>query len=82
MSKSLRSPTHAALMSALIAERRERGLTQQQLASALQRPQSYVAKIETGERRLDVVEFIEFSEALDVRPEHLLSRVLEAISAS
>lgn len=79
MSKTLRSPAHIALMQALIDHRKDRGLTQTQLADALRRPQSYIAKIETGERRLDVVEFAELVLALDVQPESLLKPVLTAL---
>lgn len=64
--KSLRTPAHKTLIELLIAARQKAGLTQQQLASQLGRPQSYVAKYEGGERRLDVVEFIELTRALDL----------------
>ncbi len=50
----------------LITAREKAGLTQQQLASQLGRPQSYVAKYEGGERRLDVVEFIDIARALNI----------------
>ena len=47
-----------------MAARREAGVTQAQLAKTLSRPPSFVAKYELGDRRLDVVEFIEIAEAL------------------
>jgi transcriptional regulator with XRE-family HTH domain len=62
--KSLRSPLHLRLTTALVAAREKAGVTQQQLADRLGKPQSYVAKYEGGERRLDVVEYIEIAEAL------------------
>ncbi len=43
----------------LKAARREAGLTQGQVAQALGRPQSFVSKIESGERRVDFVELQE-----------------------
>lgn len=43
--------------------RKESGLNQEQLAEKLNKPQSYVSKYETGERRLDFVETIEVCEA-------------------
>lgn len=47
--------------------RRERaGLTQVELSQALGRPQSYVSKYETGERRLDYVEVVEICRAIGV----------------
>ena len=42
----------------MIAARKAAGLTQHALARRLGRPQSFVAKYEGGERRLDVVEFV------------------------
>ena len=66
--KSLRSPEHKKLISLLIAAREKAGLTQQQLAAHLGRPQSFVAKYEGGERRIDVVEFISIARALDLDP--------------
>ena len=51
------------------------GLTQADLASRMDRPQSFVAKIEVGERQLGVVEFISYAEALGVTPPELLARI-------
>lgn len=64
MTRSLRSPTHHTLRALLKRHRVEAQLTQAQLAARMGRPQSFVAKIESGERRLDVVEFLEYSTAL------------------
>ena len=47
-----------------MAARRAAGMTQAQLAKKLSRPPSFVAKYVLGDRRLDVVEFIEIAEAL------------------
>lgn len=41
------------------------GLTQQQLADKLSAPQSYVSKIESGERRIDLIELRELCIALN-----------------
>lgn len=62
--KSLRSPEHLRLMAMLVSARDRAGLTQQQLADRLGKPQSFVAKYEGGERRLDVVEFMTIARAL------------------
>jgi transcriptional regulator with XRE-family HTH domain len=48
----------------LLAERKKAGLTQATLAKRLRRAQSFIATVERGQRRVDVVEFLAFSEAL------------------
>jgi len=68
---------YEAFRVALIAARKGGGLTQAQLASKLKRPQSFVAKVENGERRLDVVEFTEYAEAIEVSPTVLFKRILK-----
>jgi len=50
-----------------------------QLAQRLGKPPSFVAKIETGERRLDIVEFIAIARALNVRPADFAGQVDGAI---
>jgi transcriptional regulator with XRE-family HTH domain len=72
MSKSIHSPEHTKLRELLIAARKKAGLTQQEVADRLGRPQSFVAKYEGGERRLDVVEFVHVAEALESDPARML----------
>ena len=69
MLKSIRTPRHQRLIDLLIETRKEAGLTQIVLAERVGRPQSFVAKYENGERRLDVVEFIELIEAMGSNPQ-------------
>src|SRR2546423_12713767 len=74
--KSVHSAEQQLLREQLIAARDKAGLTQQALARRLKKPQSFVAKYEGGERRLDVVEFIRISRALDADPLKLLAAFL------
>jgi transcriptional regulator with XRE-family HTH domain len=60
----------------MVGARKAAGLTQHALARRLKKPQSFVAKYEGGERRLDVVEFIRISRALDADPLKLLAAFL------
>ncbi|MFK0300297.1 helix-turn-helix domain-containing protein [Brevundimonas sp. NPDC090276] len=73
MTKSVFSERYGLFLAVLVQARKEAGLTQSELASRLGKPQSYISKAERGERRLDVVEFIEFAEALGRTPSELLS---------
>lgn len=74
--KTLRTKAHRTLIAVLTASRKETGLTQREVAVRLRRPQSYLAKIESGERRLDVIEFVELARALRVNPQKLFERFL------
>lgn len=75
MAKSIYSDQQAALIAALVAARKQAKLTQQQVADLLGKPQSFVAKYENGERRLDVVEFLHVAEALGADPVEVLLQV-------
>jgi transcriptional regulator with XRE-family HTH domain len=64
LGKTLQSQTHRALIDLLIAKREAAGLTQAELANRLGEYQSFVARLESGQRRVDVVEFIEIAKVL------------------
>jgi transcriptional regulator with XRE-family HTH domain len=57
MQKSIHTPEYAVLCSALRTEREKAGISQRDLAARLKVHHSWVAKVETGERRIDLVEF-------------------------
>ena len=65
--KTLRSDQHKILLEGLKEARLYAGVTQAELAERLGTVQSFVAKTEAGERRLDVVEFVRIFEALGDR---------------
>ncbi|MBP0594571.1 helix-turn-helix transcriptional regulator [Paraburkholderia sp. LEh10] len=73
--KSTNTPQYRAVLDRLIAARKASGLSQAELASRLGRPQSYIAKIEIGERRIDVVEFLELARILGVSPASVLENL-------
>jgi transcriptional regulator with XRE-family HTH domain len=77
MAKSLRTPQHEKLRAVLTSARTAAGLTQAELAGKLARPQSFVAKYEKGERRIDVIEFGEIAGALGRDPCKLLAVILD-----
>lgn len=69
MTKSLSNPNYQQLCKYLIQAREEKSLTQVEVAQRLNKPQSYVSKYERGERRLDILEFIDLAEALGIPPD-------------
>lgn len=71
--KTLHSARGFELRQRLRAAREEAGITQNDLAAKLDKPQSFVSKYETGERRLDVIEFVDVCQALEVDAAGFLS---------
>ncbi len=62
MSKSIFTKDYKEIINRLKRARIDAGLSQQAVADKLGKPQSYVSKIESGERRLDVAEVKKFAE--------------------
>lgn len=77
MAKAHSRPSYASLRKLLISTRKEAGLTQVELARRLAKPQSYVSKVEQGERRLDVLEFAQYAAAMATDPIRLLRKALK-----
>lgn len=76
MVKSLHTPAYARFRQLLVDTREQKGLTQAELAKRLDKPQSFVSKYESGERRLDVVEFVSVCTALGVEAMALFESIL------
>jgi hypothetical protein len=66
--KTIYTKKHERLRELLRAERKRAGLTQTVVAERLGKPPSYVAKYEGGDRRLDVLEFLDVAEAIGFDP--------------
>lgn len=75
MVRSIFSPAYQQFRRLLVEERKRAGLTQAALAKRLRRPQSFVSKYEQGERRIDVVEFLEIAQALRFEPTLFIARL-------
>jgi transcriptional regulator with XRE-family HTH domain len=82
MQKSLKSPEYARFVAMLVAVREHARIRQQPLAKKLGRPQSFIAKYEGGERRIDVIEFIEIARALDADPAKLFRNFVSETASS
>lgn len=81
MQKSLRTPRQQLLLTLLVEARKERNLTQADVAAALGKPQSFVAKYENGERRIDVVELVDIAAALNISSADILAQIESATDA-
>lgn len=82
MKKSLHSKEQVELQELLKRVRDNAGLTQAKLAAELGKPQSFVAKYEAGERRLDVIELIHVLETLGEQPADFIARLVKAMKKS
>ncbi|NCO24995.1 helix-turn-helix transcriptional regulator [Candidatus Parcubacteria bacterium] len=60
MRKSIYSKEYKGFLSKIKKARQEAGFTQKEVADKLKKPQSYISKIESGERRVDVAELKRF----------------------
>lgn len=76
MPSSIFTQGHQELISFIASTRKAAGITQVELAAQLGKPQSFVSKVERGERRLDVIEFCQVAEALGYQPAKLLQGFL------
>jgi transcriptional regulator with XRE-family HTH domain len=73
--RQMRSFHSEAYQEFLVRWRRARedaGLTQEEVAKRLGRPQSYVSKCESGERRVDVIELVDFAKLYGQRLDFFL----------
>lgn len=77
MPKTLGDNRHEALIAFLVQKRREAGLTQVELASRINVYQSFIARVESGQRRVDVVEFMKLGEVLGFDPSAAIRKLME-----
>ena len=75
--KSLYSPTYERFLVELRKARISAGMTQVEAAARLQRPQSFISNSESGERRVDVAEFVAFCRVYGADP----GKIIEAMTS-
>lgn len=73
--ESIHSNKHKAVRNLLIGRRKELGLSQHALADRLNVIYSLIGKIETGDRRLDIVELVTYCNALEIEPCDILELI-------
>ncbi len=76
------SDRYQRLRNALKGARLKGGWRQEDIALALGKPQSYVSKVESGERMLDFIETLDYCTALELSVEELVVAVTNHVSAS
>jgi transcriptional regulator with XRE-family HTH domain len=79
--KSVQSDGNTALTKWLKRQRQEKGHTMRSLSEILGTPHSYIGKVENKERRLDVVEYLQYCQALQIDPNEGLAIALSAAAA-
>lgn len=77
MTHPLHEPRYQRIAALLMELRKARGLLQQDVADRIGRPQGFVSKVESGSRRLDVIELLDFLRALDADPHEFIDRLIE-----
>lgn len=81
MSKSVFTDGYSVLLRALIEARRSAGLTQADVAGRLGKPQSFVSKVENGERRVDLIELVVLLRAMSLDEVAFIAGVVAALPA-
>jgi HTH-type transcriptional regulator/antitoxin HipB len=77
MSRTIQSPRHEALRAFLVEKRKKAGLTQAVVAKSLGRHQSFVATVESGQRRIDVIELLDFADPIGFDPHAAIRNLLK-----
>jgi transcriptional regulator with XRE-family HTH domain len=78
MPRATFSTEYGKLVRLLVQTRKSQGLTQEVVAQRLGKPQSYVAKIERGERRVDLLDFVRLADAMSVDATDLFKQFVAA----
>lgn len=81
MAKTIYSPEYRQLIDSLRQLRERQGITQTELAERLQWPQQRVSFVEAGARRIDVIEFMRWAQALDLSTRKAWALVESALEA-
>ena len=75
--KTIHKDRYSQLIEEMVRLRKDKKMTQTQLAQQLGKPQSYVGKVETRERKLDIIEFVDWCNAIGQSPSEVLRSQLE-----
>jgi transcriptional regulator with XRE-family HTH domain len=79
MPKSVFTDANSVVVEALVAARKAAGLRQQDVAERLGKPQSFVSRIEGGQRRVDILEFYALAVAVKADPADLFASIAKRL---
>ncbi|MGH8490461.1 MAG: helix-turn-helix domain-containing protein [Gammaproteobacteria bacterium] len=75
MTESIYTTRYRRLCELLVEARKSKGLSQAALAERLGWLQTVISKYERGERRLDLIEFLDVAQALEIDPHRIIRRL-------
>ena len=76
LANSLHDPRYKRLIAVLVAARKDAGLTQRDVATRLKQPPSYIGKVESRQRRLDLIELVDLVEAIGEKPPKFIAEAI------
>lgn len=76
MPASMFTDAYRVLLECLVEARRDSGVSQTELGRRMGKGQKFVSVVETGVRRIDIVEFIDWTRALDLDPVAMFAKIL------
>jgi transcriptional regulator with XRE-family HTH domain len=79
LAKTLRSKRYKALIGVLVVRRQAAGMTQSDLAARLGKSKSFVARLESGQQRITVVEFMTLAKILRFDPYKVISTLEKTV---
>ena len=79
MKKTGYDDAYSELREILVTARRSAGWSQEKLAAKLGRAQTFVSKIELGERRLDLIELLVWADLLDIDAHAVIDRLQKKV---
>ncbi|HEY1011222.1 MAG TPA: helix-turn-helix transcriptional regulator [Herpetosiphonaceae bacterium] len=82
MNGSIPVSLYKKLRDMLTESRRQAGMTQNELAIALGKPQSYVSKYETGERGINVLEFLQIAKILGINVSEFMQILIDEMGGA
>ncbi len=76
MPRSSYTRRYKRIIEVLTTARLDANLTQSEVANYFKRHQSFISKIESSERRIDIIEFLDFCKLYKISPENVLKELL------